>query len=884
MEPRRRANSRVGSTQLAMESLLDSLDEREAVAVLERLASAGGPMMDKLQQVLTGTGVPGRTPAPDTEPDPLPHGRRWQPDLRYRSLVEKLPVVTFMASLDDTVQELYVSPQIETLLGFTQEEWLDNPILWYQQLHPDDCDKWVDEFARTCAEGANFRAEYRLFARDGHIVWVQGECQLIRDDNGRPLFLQGVAFDITHLKAAATAQEARLAAEAANSAKSEFLARMSHEIRTPLNGVVGMIDLLAATSLTDMQGRYAQLAREAASSLLLVINDILDFSKIEAGKVEVESIEFDLHKIIEDLAVLLAPVAAKKKLLLASFIRPRVPRQFVGDPSRIRQVLTNLITNAVKFTDRGQVSIRADEIDCQDPNSVCVRIEVQDTGIGIPPDRLDRLFKSFSQVDTSTTRKFGGTGLGLVICKRLVELMGGQIGIDSKVGDGTTFWFTLKLGRSAEHPATHTSTQTLRQVRLLAVESDQRQQQILTEQLDGVLSVSPLIVREDSAQPAMLTAIAGGVPFNVVLVPFDTQGSSLVAKLKADPALRETKLIAVTSLDDRTDTASILQAGYSARLQRPLTQTQLIDAIDLVTLVPKAATVPAAAAAAAPASANLSFKGMHVLVAEDNEMNQFVTQQTLLRVECTCEIVPDGAMAVDAVAKKTYAAVLMDCQMPFVDGLEATRRIRQREAAGRSRRIPIIALTAEAIAGDREKCLAAGMDGYVTKPFNADDLFAELARLVGQDPRTPSASQPKPAATAPEPSTNCESPAPIDTESLMVRCLQDANFARNLLEKFAKRSAGDLVRLRAGVASGDAAGAQRLAHNLKAVAAHVSAEKLRAIAFEIEKAGARRDLQCIEQQLSQLDAEVRRCASYIPQAIELVAAANPSQSITAPAR
>jgi PAS domain S-box-containing protein len=876
MEPRRRAISRVASTQFAMESLLDSLDEKQAVAVLEHLASFAGPMSDKLQQVLTGTGVPDRTPAPDTERETLPHGRRWQPDLRYRSLVEKLPVVTFMASLDDAVQELYVSPQIETLLGFTQEEWLDDPILWFQQLHPDDRDKWVDEFARTCAQGANFRAEYRLYARDGHIVWVQGECQLIRDEDGRPLFLQGIAFDITHLKTAATAQEARLAAEAANSAKSEFLARMSHEIRTPLNGVVGMIDLLAATSLTDMQARYAELAREAASSLLLVINDILDFSKIEAGKVEVESIEFDLHKIIEDLAVLLAPVAAKKKLLLASFIRPRVPRRVVGDPSRIRQVLTNLITNAIKFTDRGQVSIRAAEIQSSDADSVCVRIEVQDTGIGIPPDRLDRLFKSFSQVDTSTTRKFGGTGLGLVICKRLVELMGGQIGIDSKVGDGTAFWFTLKLGRSVDQPATDTSKQTIRVIRLLAIESDQRQQQILAEQFDGVLTVSPLIVREESAQPAMLKAIADGAPFNVVLVPFDAQRSSLVAKLKAHPALRETKLIAVTSLDDRTDTASILQAGYSARLQRPLTQTQLIDAIDLVTLAPQAATVPAAPVA--PASANLSLKGLHVLVAEDNEMNQFVTQQTLLRVECTCEIVPDGAMAVDAVARKTYAAVLMDCQMPFVDGLEATRRIRQREAASGSRRIPIIALTAEAIAGDREKCLAAGMDGYLTKPINANDLFAELARLIESKATPVAPAEPALQQVLADPTATGDATAPIDIESLMVRCLQDAAFATSLLEKFAKRSAGDLTRLREGLASGDAAGAQRLAHNLKAVAAHVSAEKLRAIAFEIEKAGAQRDLQFIEQQLSQLDDEVRRCASYIPQAIELLAAANPSIS------
>jgi Amt family ammonium transporter len=865
---------------MAMEALLNNLDESQAVAVLEHLASFAGPTFDRLQRALQAKGVPAIKPTEaEAEAETLPQGRRWQPDLRYRSLVEKLPVVTFMASLDDTVQELYVSPQIETLLGFTQEEWLDNPVLWFQQLHPDDRDKWVEEFARTCAEGANFRAEYRLFARDGHIVWVQGECQLIRDDDGRPLFLQGVAFDITHLKNAASAQEARLAAEAANSAKSEFLARMSHEIRTPLNGVVGMIDLLAATSMTDIQQRYAQLAREAAGSLLLVINDILDFSKIEAGKVEVETIEFDLHKIIEDLTLLLAPVAAKKKLSIASFIRPAVPRRLIGDPSRVRQVLTNLITNAIKFTDRGRVSIRASQLDNDGDDAARVRIEVQDTGIGIPADRLDRLFQSFSQVDTSTTRKFGGTGLGLVICKRLVELMGGQIGIDSHVGQGTTFWFTLKLGRCVEASPLDAPAQTLRSARVLAIEPDPREQQVLAEQFEALLSAPAVIVSDAEALAAMRKAAAEGNPFNVAMIPFGPEGAALAATMREDAALRDTKLIAVTPLDDRTETAAVLQAGYCARLQRPLTQSQLIDVIAGTALGGPAAKPAAPAGTASP---DLSLKGLHVLVAEDNEMNQFVTEQTLLRVGCTCEIVCDGAMAIDAVGKKQYAAVLMDCQMPGVDGLEATRRIRAREAATGGRRIPIIALTAEAISGDREKCIAAGMDGYVSKPINASDLFAALAAIAGPKSGAETAAQGKssaaPTAPAPYPAAPGDPAVPIDTDALMVRCLQDVGFAKSLLEKFGKRAIDDLARLRAGVASGDAAGAERLAHNFKAVAAHVSAEKLRAIAFEIEKAGARRDLQFIEQQLSNLDDEVRRCASYIPQAIENIAAANPSNS------
>ncbi|MBV8780369.1 MAG: PAS domain-containing protein, partial [Phycisphaerae bacterium] len=486
----------------------------EAIAILEQMAS------------IAGVQLPKNLPATQhVEPHLEPSGRTraWKPDLRYRSLVEKLPVVTFMASLDDEVQELYVSPQIEALLGFTQQEWLDNPILWFRQLHPEDRDRWVAEFARTCSIGEHFRAEYRLLARDGRTVWVQGECQLIRDDNGRPLFLQGIAFDITHLKNAALVEEAKRHAEAANSAKSEFLARMSHEIRTPLNGVIGMIELLGASGLNDAQKRYANLARESADALLNVINDILDFSKIEAGKIEIERIEFDIYKLIEDLNEFLSPLARKKSLFLSSYLSPDVPRRVMGDPGRVRQVITNLVSNALKFTERGGVSVRASvaQLDEQGP---LLRIDVKDTGIGIPADRLDRLFKSFSQVDVSTTRKFGGTGLGLVICKRLTELMGGTIQIESVEGQGTTFWFTVKLGLPAINaqalPEGDARVQ-LRAIRLLCAESDRSQRQVLVEQLAGRFAESSTAVPVAETMSSLLFAAAGGTPYSIALVPAD---------------------------------------------------------------------------------------------------------------------------------------------------------------------------------------------------------------------------------------------------------------------------------------------------------------------------------------------------------------------------
>jgi len=454
--------------------------------------------------------------------------------------------------------------------------------------------------------------------------------------------------------------------------------------------------------------------------------------------------------------------------------------------------------------------------------------------------------------------------------------MGGEIGVESKEGQGTTFGFTLEVGivADSEGGAADGPAEALRNVRVLAVESNPIYQRILTEQLEDRLSPTSAFMSTGQALESLRQAAADAKPFAVALVPYGAaETATLMSAVQSDPRLRGTALVAVVEIDDRTPSDVIKRAGYFARLHRPLTQSRVLDTIASATVQRPG---PDARFLAAPVAAEEPLSGLHLLVAEDNEMNQFVTQETLRRVGCTCEIVADGLLAVQAVARQQYAAVLMDCQMPGMDGLEAARRIREWEAAtAGARRVPIIALTAEAIQGDRERCLSAGMDGYVTKPIDAEELFAAIRSLVRtKDPAlSPPTSGPITREKTPVPQASAASEdAPIDAEALFNRCMRDSDFATRTLEKFSSRAMGDVEELRRGVAARDVEGATRLAHNLKAAAGHVAAASLRKIAFEIEQAGVRSDLEFIEQNVAALDVEARRCAAFLPDAIKAIAA------------
>ncbi len=768
---------------------------------------------------------------------------------RFRKLSESSPAGIFQTDASGLC--LYTNARWRALTGLTLEESLGTG--WGRAIHPDDRARVLEKWSVCAADGLKYEDEHRYVTAQGETLWVHARSAIVRGPDGQITEHVGTVEDITHRKQAEEAlRKAKETAEIATRSKSEFLANMSHEIRTPMNGVIGMTGLLLETELSREQPQFVDMLRASGEALLTIINDLLDFSKIEAGKLELEVLDFDLHTIVEEVVSLLAEKAHGKKLELACLVHHEVPTALRGDPGRLRQILLNLLGNAIKFTEKGEVVLRARLSDAR-AGAVVVRFEVTDTGIGIAKETQEHLFRPFTQADGSTGRKFGGTGLGLAISRQLVELMGGRIGLESEAGRGSTFWFTARLETQPEGTrARPKPRESLQGLRVLVVDDNLTNRAILTEQARSWRMEVQDAADGQQALERLRTAAERGSRYDLAIVDMQMPGMDgldLGRAIRGDSLLAGTRLVMLTSIGLRGAAEESRRAGFSGFLTKPVGQSQLYDC--LATVMGGAAPE---LAEARPLVTRHTIKEAQsqsrprILVADDNETNQMVAVQMLRRLGCHCEVAANGLEVVEALKKIPFDAVLMDCQMPEMDGYEATKAVRAGEAAS-ARHVPIIAMTANAMRGDREKCLQAGMDDYLAKPVKLQDLDQVLKRWIKKGETTGKARRTvSRAAAGPRRKTARTTgvPPPLQHSPLDAEIfgqLREADraggngFLAGLIQKYLQEAPARILTLRDAVGRADCAVVVKAAHALKGSAGALGAMTMAAACSNLETLG-----------------------------------------------
>jgi PAS domain S-box-containing protein len=698
---------------------------------------------------------------------------------------------------------------------------------------------------------------------NGRKTWARTSKVPLRDRAGAIIGTMGISHDITRRKLAeqelaskaeelarsnAALEQMAQVANAASQAKGDFLANMSHEIRTPLNGIIGMTDLTLGTELTREQRDYLETVKLSADSLLSVINDILDFSKIEAGKVDLEEIDFNLCECIEGTMKTLALRADEKDIELLCEVSPKVAETVAGDPGRLRQILINLVGNAVKFTTEGEVSLKVDA-DQVEEKITTLHIVVSDTGVGIPPEKLSNIFDSFTQADTSTTREYGGTGLGLTISRRLIEMMGGRIWVESELGVGSHFHFTVRLGIAessklvAEAPA---APSILQGVRVLIVDDNRTNRRIL----DGLVKrwgmESTAASDGEKALAELAAAYEANEPFELILTDMHMprmDGFTLVEHIKQRPELCTSTIMMLTSGGQRGDAARCSELGISAYLLKPIRQSELREAITRV-LGAKEQTEPISMVTEGSLREGSAAKSLHILLAEDNLVNQKLAMRLLEKRGHHVVLAANGLEALSALEAGSYDLVLMDVQMPIMDGLEATRLLREKER-GSGHHQAVIAMTALVMKGDRERCIAAGMDGYLSKPIRPEGLDDVLDGCISK--KLEVVSDPAPASAT---------EGSVCTQELLERIDGDYSFLAELLELFRGDYPVLLQSARDAVSHGDAAALQRAGHTLRGVMGNLAAPVALKIAAEIESMGKAGNIAHAGTKLTELEQEL----------------------------
>jgi len=757
------------------------------------------------------------------------------------SLMTNNPAATIVITTNNEVVSW--NPAAERLFGYTQAEALGRRI--DDLITNSDMRAEAESYGRQAtALGGGVHTITRRVRKDGTLVDVDLSAVPVSVD-GALIGALALYHDITEL------QRAREEAEAATQAKSAFLAMMSHEIRTPMNGVIGMTSLLLDTELTHEQRDYAETIRASGESLLTIINDILDFSKIEAGRMELEQQPFDVRDCVESALDLVVTKAQDKGIELAYFIDAQTPATLIGDVTRLRQILINLLGNALKFTDRGEVVVTIDlaRTDRRDDRTLhTLHVAVKDTGLGIPADRLDRLFRSFSQVDASTTRKYGGTGLGLAISKRLSELMGGTMWVESAgiPGQGSTFHFTLQAEAAPTQARVHhlADQPQLRDRRVLIVDDNDTNRRVLM----GQARSWNMIPRETASPREALEWIQRGDPFDLVLLDMqmpDMDGVMLATEIRRQRDAHALPMIMLSSLGRKEVGAAAVQ--FAAYLTKPVKQSMLFDALVNVFAGQPEAVPGREPAATSKFDAQLGERlPLRLLVAEDNAVNQKLALQMLRKMGYRADVAGNGLEVLDALERQPYDVVLMDVQMPELDGLEATRRIRAQPRGGQPR---IIAMTANAMQGDREACLDAGMDDYVTKPIQITELQAALERWGQQLRPIGSAAPAAPTAS-------------IDWSKLNeLRALQgddEADFAQAMVDLYLDSVPPLIDSIRQSLADNDAPTLQHSAHTLKGSSASLGAQRMATISADLEKLGREHNLEGGPTLLAEVEQEFDR--------------------------